>query len=62
MNTTKFIGTKHEENLPTQSQTENNFSLEIILAICFHLIWKYFKRLRFRMDFSFRISDKNKKP
>ena len=61
MSTTKFIGTNYKEDLPTQSQSENNFSVEIILAFCFHLIWKRCKRLKVGMDFSFRISDKNKK-
>jgi|GEM_PF-2233074 len=61
MSTTKYIGINHKENLPTQSQTENNFSLEIILAFFLHLILKCCKRINFGIDFSFRISDKNKK-
>lgn len=74
MNTITSIGTNHKENLPTQSQSteinyekikepsENNLCLEIILAFCFHLILKRCKRIKFGIDFSFRISDKNKKP
>lgn len=74
MSTIKFIETNHKENLPSQSQSteinyektnepsENNFSLEIILAFFFHLILKRYKRINFGIDFSFRISDKNKKP